>query len=157
MKLAFKTIDLEQHFDLCYEFRRDSHICSFGTEAGYEESVVGYQAKIQQRLNDPRWHYLHIWHDDNIIGQLEFKSFSFLENTGYVHLIYVTPEFRGTHVAGEAENVIADTLKKQHCHSAVLSVSRTNERAIRHYRRFAWSYLKPNPKHEVTDFYIRRL
>ena len=156
MTISFKAIDLDEHFNHCYEFRRDSYFCSFGSYDGYEKSVVGYREKIQQRQTDPRWHYLHIWQDENIIGQLEFKSFSLMENTGYVHLIYIIPDFRGSGIAGEAQQLIANELKKQNCHSALLSVSRTNERAIKHYRRFGWNYLKPNPKHQVTDYYIRQ-
>ncbi|PWR00735.1 GNAT family N-acetyltransferase [Leucothrix pacifica] len=136
MEIVFKQVNLKRHFNLCYEFRRDSHFCSFGTYEGYEESVIGYQEKIQQRLNNPSWHYLHIWHEQKIIGQLEFKSFSFLENTGYVHLIYVIPEFRGLGVADKAEMLIAEKLKNQGCVQSLLSVSRENERAVRHYRRF---------------------
>ena len=156
MNINFKPINLDKHFNYCYEFRRDSHFCSFGNADGYEESVIGYYEKIQQRQADPRWHYLHIWQGENVIGQLEFKSFSFMENTGYVHLVYLIPECRGSGIAGEAQQLIAKELKKQHCHSALLSVSRSNERAIKHYRRFGWSYLKPNPKDQVTDYYIRQ-
>lgn len=157
VNIDFKQIIIERHFDFCYEFRRDSHFCSFGTYDGYKESVIDYQKKIRQRLKDPNWHYLHIWCDDKIIGQLEFKLFSFLESTGYVQLIYVIPEFRGHGVADAAEALIAQRLKAQGCQQAVLSVSHENERAIRHYRRFGWKYLKPNPKHKVTDYYIRDL
>lgn len=39
----------------------------------------------------------------------------------------------------------------------MLSVSRLNKRAIKHFKRFGWEYLKPNPKHEVTDFYLCQL
>jgi len=127
MDLIFEVINLDQHFDICYEFRRDSFICSFGTEVGYEESVVGYQAKIHERLNNSHWFYLHIWHDEKIIGQLEFKSFSFLERTGYIHLIYITPEFRGLGVADKAESVIVERLKELYCHSAVV-VGEQNQR-----------------------------
>lgn len=155
--MIFKPIDLNKHFNYCLAFRRDSHFCSFDTYVGFDKSVVGYQERMSSRMRDERWHYFHIWDSDSIIGQLEFKSFSERPNCGYVHLIYLIPEYRGSGVANIAQKFIVDTLKAQGCEQAMLSVSRINERAVRHYKRQGWVYLKPNLKHEVTDFYVRQL
>ncbi|MGB1309794.1 MAG: GNAT family N-acetyltransferase, partial [Leucothrix sp.] len=85
-----------------------------------------------------------------------FRSFSNKPNTGYVHLIYLVQGFRGLGVADEAQKFVFQVLREQGCQAAMLSVSRANERAVRHYTRTGWSYLAPNPKHELTDFYTRQ-
>jgi ribosomal protein S18 acetylase RimI-like enzyme len=98
-----------------------------------------------------------IWDDDRIIGQLEFSSISDEPDMGYVQLIYLFPEYRGTGLAAELQAHIWHQLLSMGCKWAMLSVSRTNLRAINHYRRFGWVFLRPNPKHEETDFYRLRL
>lgn len=151
--IKFKPIDIDDNFSHCLEFRSDSYFCSFGTYENYENSVVGYKDRIRQRSLESNWYYCHIWCGDEIIGQLEFKTFSDFPETGYVHLIYVVPKYRGLGVSRLAQSFIIETLITKNCKSAMLSVSRINKRAINHFKRFGWQYLKPNSKHEVTDFY----
>ena len=157
MNIEFKPINIDADFSYCLEFRRDSYFCSFGTYDNYENSVIDYESKMRQRTIDSHWYYYHIWCCNEIIGQLEFRSFYDLPETGYVHLIYVIPKYRGKDIAKLAQKFIADTLIINNCKNAMLSVSRTNIRAIKHYKRFGWRYLKPNPKHEITDFYLCQL
>jgi len=155
MKTEFRRIDVERHFSTCYEFRKDSHYCSFGTTENYEESIGNYRERIIERMSSHDWFYYHIWHNDQIIGQVEFKSYSFKPNYGYVHLIYVAPHYRGLGVADKAEEFIQSTLSDLRCLGIILSVSRENKRALNHYRKWDWKYLKKNPKHQLTDFYER--
>lgn len=157
MEICFKPIDVDKDFGHCIEFRRDSFYCSFHTYEGYEESITHYKTRVCQRIQEEQWHYFHIWDEALLIGQLEFRSFSELPNTGYVHLVYVIPAYRGEGIADLAQKFILDTLISQGCDQAMLSVSRTNRRAVKHYKKHGWSYLQPNPKHDVTDFYIRKL
>ena len=56
-----------------------------------------------------------------------------------------------------AHGFIIETLITKNCKAAMLSVSRTNKRAIKHLKRFGWAYVKPDPKNEVTDFYLCQL
>lgn len=155
MNIEFEPIDINSDFDLCVAFRRDSYFCSFNTYDGYEESIVGYRERMTKRLASPEWFYRHVWLDDEVIGQLEFRSFSDYPDTGYVHLIYLVPDYRGTGVVDQLEEYIAEQLSGAGCVYAILSVSRLNERAIRHYTRWGWDYFAPNPKHGTTDFYRR--
>ena len=157
MEIKFKVIDIDADFSHCLEFRRDSYFCSFETYTGYADSIVGYEKRMRKRINENHWHYLHIWCGDEMIGQLEFRSFSDLPETGYVHLIYIVPKYRGLGIAKLAQSFIINTLITNNCKNAMLSVSRTNKRAINHYKRFGWKYLRPNPKHEVTDCYLCNL
>ncbi|MBV1928139.1 MAG: GNAT family N-acetyltransferase [Gammaproteobacteria bacterium] len=155
MEIEFKKIDVERNFSTCFEFRKDSHFCSFGTIDDYEDTIGNYRERLTDRLNTRDWFYFHIWYDDQIIGQVEFKSYSFKPCYGYVHLIYVAPGYRGLGVADKAEEFIQSTLINLHCLGTILSVSRENKRAINHYSKWNWKYLKENPKHPLTDYYER--
>lgn len=129
----------------------------FDTYVGFEDSVAGYRERMSDRLTASQWHYIHIWCDNRIIGQLEFRSFSETPGTGYVHLIYLIPSYRDLGVANIAEDFIAWTLTSQGCKQVILSVSRTNQRAVKHYMRHGWEFQKSNPKHQATDSYVRQL
>ncbi|WP_434664550.1 GNAT family N-acetyltransferase [Aeromonas sp. NJAU223] len=153
MLVEFKEINLERDFELCLEARRDAYFCSFHTHDGFAEFISGYRDKIQQRQTQPGWFYSHIWADEKLVGQLEFRSFSDDAETGYVQLIYLFPDYRGTGLAAQLQAYIRHQLCIAGCRWAMLSVSRTNVRALNHYRRFGWAWLSPNPKHVQTDFY----
>ena len=157
MNIKFASIDIDSDFSLCVEFRRDSYFCSFGTYIGYEDSIIGYEQRMRKRSDDESSFCFHLWCDDEIVGQLEFRTFSDLPETGYVNLVYVVPKYRGLGVAKRAQSFILNTLIINNCKNAILSVSRTNHRAINHYKRFGWKYFKPNPKHDITDFYMCEL
>lgn len=153
MQVEFKEINLERDFEICVEARRDAYWCSFDSYDGFAEFICGYRERIRERLGQAEWHYLHVWVDGKIVGQLEFRGLSDEPDTGYVQLIYLFPEYRGTGLATELQTYIRHQLLDAGCKWAMLSVSRTNQRALNHYRRFGWQILRSNPKHEKTDFY----
>lgn len=153
MDIRFEVIDINAHFSKCVAFRRDSFFSSFHTYEGFEETIHGYQERMQERINEDSWYYFHVWHESELIGQLEFKSFSTLTGVGYVHLIYLGPEYRGLGLASKLQEFIRTHLLMAGCSKAMLSVSRSNERALRHYKRVGWRYLYPNPKSQEMDFY----
>ncbi|MFD2178990.1 GNAT family N-acetyltransferase [Veronia pacifica] len=153
--LTLRPINIDEHFDVCQSFRKDSYFCSFGTLEGFKASVKDYEQKIRQRLADPAWFYRHVWQNGEIIGQLEFKTHSFKSGYGYVHLIYLQPEYRGIGLASQLQDYISTHLLASYCKGAVLSVSRDNPRAVAHYIKSGWSYLQPNPKHRQTDFWCK--
>ncbi|MNG88800.1 Acetyltransferase (GNAT) family protein [compost metagenome] len=153
MRLEFKTIVLERDYERCVQARRDAYFCSFHTYDGFAEFISGYQERIRERLGEREWFYLHVWAGEKLVGQLEFRCFSDDPVTGYVQLIYLFPGYRGTGLAAELQVYIRHQLLSAGCKWAMLSVSRTNMRAINHYHRFGWAFLRPNPKHAETDFY----
>lgn len=152
----FRAIDVERDFERCVAFRKDAWRCSFQTDTGFSDAIVGYRERILTRQGDERWFYRHIWLGEELIGQLEFRSFSEQAGTGYVHLFYLRPEYRGMGLAGTLQDYVARALISAGCHCADLSVSRTNVAAIQHYTKWDWQYRAPNPKHSSTDFYRRR-
>ncbi|SBS36658.1 Acetyltransferase (GNAT) family protein [Marinomonas spartinae] len=157
MNIEYRFIDVETDYETCYEFRKDAYFCSFATYQGFETFIEGYKERLLERIHHPDWFYFHLWYGGRIIGQLEFRCFSTLKKTGYLHLIYLAAEYRGMGLAGELERFIAGRLMEKGCQYCLLSVSRSNQRTLIHYAKFGWHYDSPNPKHDTTDFYLRVL
>lgn len=153
MNLEFKKINLARDYGFCVAARRDAYVCSFHRDDGFDEFLTGYHERMAVRLASKEWHYLHVWQAGEIVGQLEFCTFSSEPDTGYIYLIYLTPQARGQGMADLLLQYIGRTLWQAGCRRVVLSVSRLNPRALRFYRRCGWQYRGPNPKHAETDFY----
>jgi len=161
--MIVRKIDLECDFDVCLGARKEAYLCSFGTLSGVEKILSGYRERMEARRNDSRFYYYHVWEQGRIIGQLEFRSCWEAdpshspgwqaEDTGYLYLIYIAPEYRGSGVVNELHDFITKTLSRKGCKRIVLSVSTTNERAMRFYKKKGWYYLSPNPKHTTTEFW----
>ncbi|HAS6854123.1 TPA: GNAT family N-acetyltransferase, partial [Vibrio parahaemolyticus] len=60
---------------------------------------------------------------------------------------------RGLGLAPKLQDYIVNVLFRAGCKRAVLSVSRTNTRALTFYKRHNWEFVRKNPKHDETDFY----
>ncbi|MEI8635139.1 GNAT family N-acetyltransferase [Vibrio sp. PP-XX7] len=157
MKCRFEPIELEANFTNCIQFREDAYCCSFGTSEGYIDTIGKngeiYHSKLLSRLGSPEWGYFHLWCGDELIGQLEFKSHSEISGYGYIPLIYLIPNYRGLGLSDMIHRFLIEQLKLMGCIGGVLSVSRTNKRAVRYYQKNGWQYWKPNDKHQLTDFF----
>jgi diamine N-acetyltransferase len=123
MDIRFEPIAIDTHFSQCVAFRRDAYLCSFGTDVGFENSIIDYKALLQQNTLEKGWFYFHIWHESQLIGQLEFRSFSKTPDTGYVQLIYLISEYRGLGLGTELQEFIRTQLRDAGCSKAKLSVS----------------------------------
>lgn len=153
MELAFRQISIDDDFDLCVDARKDAYFCSFGHYDGFDDFISGYRKRIRERLVTPEWFYIHIFVAGLFVGQLEFRSFSPEPETGYVHLIYLKPSFRGLGLASKLQDYIVNVLSKAGCKRVVLSVSRTNTRALTFYKRHGWEFVCKNSSLAETDFY----
>ncbi|KDM89890.1 GNAT family N-acetyltransferase [Photobacterium galatheae] len=157
MALEFRPINADEHFAFCMAFRRDAYVCTFHSDQGFSAFIADYEGRMRARLADPRWYYIHIWDENRIIGQLEFKSFSDEPATGYVHLIYIIPDYRGSGVADAAQRYIETRLLADGCRAVLLTVGQKNERARRHYRRWGWQRVGRDQTLRGTDIFRRSL
>ncbi len=157
MDVTFRPLTVDDDFDISISARKDAYFCSFGHLNGFDDFVRGYRERVGERLVSPEWFYILVLVDGTVAGQLEFRSFSSEPETGYVHLIYLQPEYRGVGIAPLVQSYIEQTLVGCDCKRAVLSVSRTNERAMAFYKQHGCEFVRKNPKHEETDFYQLKL
>lgn len=146
LNLKFKPIDLRQHASLCLKFIADTHLCSFGTMAGFDEEEgkgpERFIERIAVKLSQDPESCLHVWKGNTIVGQLNFGTFVD-PSIGYISHFYVTPEWRGTGVAAEMEDYASRHFRRRGFRSARLSVIASNTRAMRFYQKQGWRDLGP--------------
>src|SRR5262245_19662087 len=71
-----RTIDVDRQAELCVRFRRDSYVCSFGSDASFDEQFggdAGYLAWLHERATREPACALHPWPGDQAIGQVELR------------------------------------------------------------------------------------
>jgi len=139
-RLAFIPIDLDVHASVCVAFRRDSFICSFGVDGFFNE--VGpdgndYIARLRLRSAKFPDGYVHVWEGNKIVGQMEMQILE-EPRRGYVHLFYLVEGMRGAGVSGELQDYAMAFMRRHGVQVAQLSVSPTNLRALRVYRKQGW-------------------
>jgi diamine N-acetyltransferase len=152
--VEFRKIDLERDFELCLQYRQDSYFCSFQSLEGFAESVgengLDYRHKMLARSNDPRWGYFHVYMQERIVGQIEFKTYSHLEQIGYVHLFYLEPSLRGKGLFKQLHQFVVQQMTV--CTGAVLAVARENHVALQAYQKQGW--IRQEAKNEQLDYLI---
>lgn len=144
--LRFQTIDLGRHLALAIDFRRDSYVCSFGSDELFVEEngadARGYIEWLEARVVSYPEGHVHVWRGDEIIGQLEMIVGP---STGYINLFYLRPEARGIGLGDALHRYAVELLQQRQITSAGLSVSPTNRRAMKYYQRHGWRDLGPRP------------
>lgn len=142
--LDFKRINFDQNLDLCIKFREDSFRASFPGSNDWKElwNPDEYANWIQQHAARFPDGAVHIWFENTIIGQLEF---SYGNGKAHVNLHYLAPTYRGSGLAQQAHDHIANTLRAHHCKHATLRASPTNLRALSFYAKTGWQDLGQDP------------
>jgi len=145
-QLDFRPIDLSRHGALAVEFRRDSYVCSFGSDQIFvEENGAdgrGYLDWLRLRLQQFPEGHVHTWLGEEIVGQIEMIIGP---RGGYINLFYLRPDARGHGLGDELHDYAVAVLQRQRVGVAGLSVSPTNVRAVRYYERHGWRNLGPRP------------
>jgi ribosomal protein S18 acetylase RimI-like enzyme len=144
-------VDLDAHFAVCQEFRRDSFVASFGDDKKYYEAdgkgeeryLVWLKDKLQKDPNS----VVHMWQGDEIVGQMEMGRYKPEPLVGYVNLFYVKPSMRGQGLGALQDQHAVRYFQGLGLKSAKLSVSPTNLRAVGFYKKLGWQDLGPRPQH----------
>jgi ribosomal protein S18 acetylase RimI-like enzyme len=140
-ELEFRTIDLTEHAELSISFRRDSFVCSFGTDARFVETDAdgrGYLEWLSARISRFPEGHVHAWQGGAIIGQIEMVV---SPTSGYVNLFYLRPEARGLGFGTALQDYAVKLMQRGQVAVANLRVSPTNPRAIKFYARHGWTDL----------------
>jgi GNAT superfamily N-acetyltransferase len=135
--LAFWTIDLSRDAETAVAFRRDSYVCSFGSDEAFGAPERYLEWLADRIAKEPAGH-VHVWKEGVIIGQMEMHIRPGSPNVGYINLFYLTPDARGSG-DGDALHEYAVSFMREHSVERVLlSVSPMNARAIGYYRKHGW-------------------
>jgi ribosomal protein S18 acetylase RimI-like enzyme len=154
--ITFKPINLDIHKDLCIKFREDSFVVSFGNADRFYETdgkgadryIKFLMAKIEK---DPAT-AVHVYEDNQIIGQMELGRLRNDQTTGYVNLYYLIPEKRGKGLGLQLDQYAMNYFKNIGLRKVRLSVSPTNNQALSYYKKMGWIDLGPRPEHPEVNF-----
>ena len=159
MNLAFRSINLESHAELCVHFRRDAFVCSF--DDGDKRFAIESGAHAQDYL---RWlstridacpeSCVHVFDGQEIVGQIETELRG-QEKLGYIYLFYLIPSRRGKGLSDQLHSYVMQLFQEVGVIRAQLSVSPTNQTAVCFYHRHGWQDLGPRPGH--TDINLMEL
>lgn len=146
MELEFRPVDLLRHTGLCISFAEDMDMCSFGTASQFHGTdslgAARYIERMQAKLDADPEICLHVWYNDEVVGQLNLGHF-INPSVGYIHVFYVVLHWRGQGIADRMEAYAGEWFRQRQFTSARLSVSPQNIRAMRFYSRRGWQDLGP--------------
>ena len=152
--MKFLPIDLKKNFNLCIKFREDTHCCSFQSLKDFSSQVGVNGEKYSKYLSSYKSEGLkHIVYKGEIIGQVEFTLMPANSKIGYINLIYVAQSFRGKGIAEKAMVFVMEYFLNNSCEEVMLSVSRTNHRAIKYYEKHGFKFLKKATNDPLVDIY----
>jgi ribosomal protein S18 acetylase RimI-like enzyme len=156
MKLEFKPIQLDQHRELCIQFRADSFVVSFGDDKKfYEEDGKGderYIEWLQGKIAKDPQAAVHVWQGSEVIGQIELGTLRNEPSVGYVSLYYLIPTQRGSGLGAFLDGYVVKHLKSKGFTSVRLSVSPSNASAVAFYKKMGWKDKGPRPGHPEVHF-----
>jgi ribosomal protein S18 acetylase RimI-like enzyme len=140
--LVFAEIDVSVHSSTCTEFRADSFLESFGTDAAFwghdRQGDVQYLAWLQQLMTSIPCSCIHLWLGNRIIGQVEVGASPQHPSYGWIFLIYVAKAFRGRGI-GNLLLQFAEHFLSAHGYTKMgLRVSPSNHKAIALYLSNSW-------------------
>ena len=135
--LEFRKIDFENDMSVCIDFRADSFRASFPEPDNWKDhwNENEYRSWIVEHAKQYPDGVLHIWREEEIIGQLEF---AYANGNGHINLYYLLPDYRGAGCGAIAHEHVVCTLRNYGCKTATLRVSPTNTRATAFYKKLGW-------------------
>jgi len=143
--LRFSTIDLDQHAAIAVKFRRDSYVCSFGSDKALGDTD-DYLEWLRGRIAKFPDGHVHVWQGDAIVGQLEMIIQHVQTLRGYVNLFYLVAQVRGLGLGDALHNYAENFMRVGGAQSVRLCVSPSNVRGLAYYRKHGWHDHGPNPK-----------
>jgi ribosomal protein S18 acetylase RimI-like enzyme len=159
--ISAKPVQLDLHKDTCISFRADSFVVSFGdAKKFYEEDGKGADRYIdwlnEKILLDPLA-VVHIWQENEIVGQIELRSYLKDSSCGYVNLYYLIPSKRGAGIGKFLDQYMIEYYKKAEINKVQLSVSPTNFQAVSYYKKMGWIDLGPREGHSEVHLMEKKI
>ena len=135
--------------DTCVAFHRRMYVTSFGSDEGLDEEMgtgnETYLGQLRDRIAQIPEGNVHLWHGKEIVGQLEMRLIESEPHVGYVSLLFVVPEARGSGLGRRLHEHAAAVSRARAKKLMRLSVSLTNVPAILFYRRLGWQMAGTRP------------
>lgn len=160
-ELRFEPIDLNSASETAVAFRADSFVCSFGSAERFHEADgkgrERYLSWLRQLMQSIPGSCVHVWSRETIIGQIEMNRFKLEPTLGYVNLYYLVPAYRNRGLGQRLDNYATTFLRSIGFRLARLSVSPSNQQAMRFYSKNGWRDLGVRPGHAEVNLMEKNL
>jgi len=143
MKLNFKPIQA-CHLPLAYSFLRDALGISFGEDSSKWPNNLGnlmennYVEIIEKKLARDPLAVIHVWLNDEIIGQIESSVKKDNPECGYVSLYYLIPTKRASGLGAQLDDFVTRRFANLGCGKIELTVEESNIAAMNFYLKHGW-------------------
>lgn len=149
----FKILPFDKaNIEKSYEFLMDSFKISFGPDRELWPHDLGtyeftkYRSDIFKVLDEsPNCKFFSVWHDSNIIGQIELKKLKKIPSCGYVSFYYLVPAYRNRGYGKFLDEFAINEFKNGGLQTARLTVSEINKAAQKFYQKVGWRVVGPDP------------
>lgn len=146
-KLSFKPVDLSADLERCIRFVIDTHICGYGSaDAFHEADGLGserYVQRLRDKSADLPGSAVHLWRDNEIVGQIQMTPLPSDPRVGYISLFYLSPQVRRQGLGALLEAYAWAFLTGLGCQALRLSATRSNVPAWKFYEQAGWNDLGP--------------
>ncbi|PVZ67794.1 GNAT family N-acetyltransferase [Pelagibaculum spongiae] len=161
LNLTYKPVDFEEDRDLCFHFREDAWLASFGNLDRYSDRDTRewFDFLTDKCRFDARHYFMeHIWLDQKIIGQLEYQVHPHRNgfgNQAHINLIYIGQGFRQQGIGLQAHQYLITRFKELGCNVVHLHYIPQNKPAEAFYIKHGWKKLgSPNKKGQMMELKI---
>ncbi len=140
--IIFKHVDWLSHRDVCMAFRKDAYAISFGNVDNYneDETLEWFEYLLESNIDG----FLHVWRGDEIIGQVEFKTY-LKDDEGnvysYINLFYLIPKERYQGIGQILHDYVLEQCRESGSSEALLRYIPGNTQAKAFYRKNGWMFL----------------
>ncbi|WP_409253831.1 N-acetyltransferase family protein [Bacillus sp. SCS-153A] len=146
--MQFTPIDLGIHRKNVIDFRRDSFAVSFKDTSGFDEKE--YLEWLKEKIKEFPAGFVMVVEKGEPVGQLELSTREHEgRRIGYVHLYYLSPEYRGKGIGTEIHRYALQYFKTQSVTEFHLRVSPTNIPARKFYRKIGLKEIGPEMEGRV--------
>ncbi|MGI9278040.1 MAG: GNAT family N-acetyltransferase [Endozoicomonas sp.] len=139
MSFSVQPVNLKKDLKRCIRFRRDAWQISHGNLEDFcEAETKDWFQFLAEKYPEG---FLMILHQDEIIGQLEFRSRihdSTGEREGYINLFYLVPQWRGKGMGQKIHDYTLKIFSDTGCTRAFLRYIPGNDRAEAFYMKNGW-------------------
>ena len=159
--ISIKPVQLDLHKDTCITCREDSFVVSFGdAKKFHEEDGKGgerYIEWLKGKISIDALTVVHIWQENEIIGQIEMGGPFKDPLCGYINLYYLIPSKRGAGLGKTLDQHAMNYFKNKHMERVQLSVSPTNFQAVSYYKKMGWIDLGPREGHPEVHMMEKKI
>lgn len=137
-KVKFLPLDTTLHLSESLAFREDAWLISFESLEDYSEAetatwlMSSYENKVL---------LFHLWYENKIIGQLEFKDDIATSDglrAGYIFLFYIKKNWRSKGLGQIMHDFVMTKFAQAKCHGAMLKYVASNAVAEKFYLKNGW-------------------